>query len=79
MKYQLAFEGSAGKLGYKFPRFRKSHSTIESAEAEALRVWQKLDEIIADFGRGTVSACHAPVIYGPGCGDSGRPVRMRPR
>ena len=73
-KYELVFSGSADTRGYKFPRYRRFHASLGSAEAAADAVKEKLDMIQHPHG-GTITACHSPIVYGPGCGDSGRPLR----
>lgn len=54
--YELYFAGEGdanrGFPRYKFPRYRRLHRTIESAEAEAEKVFGKLRE------RQLPTACH---------------------
>jgi len=64
-KFTLAFFGSATVTEYKFPRYRKAHKTLESARETARRVWEQMSE------RGLPTACHTPIVYGPGCGRDG--------
>ena len=58
-KFELTFAGSAL---VKFPRYRRHHATYESAEETANHVLFGLEN------RGS----HPAIIYGPGCGASGR-------
>lgn len=72
-RYELCFEGS-GNAPY-FPRYKRVHRSIESAKATAQEVYEKLDHVRGRMDGGTVTASHGGIIYGPGCGDAGIPVR----
>lgn len=78
-KYELVFSGSADVVGYKFPRYRRFHRTVESAQETVYRVAERLDDITSRAAKswaGTATECHNPILYGPGCGDSGRALRL---
>lgn len=79
MKYELVFSGEADVRGYKFPRYRRFHRSVESAQQTAYRVAEKLDDITGRASKswsGTATDSHNPILYGPGCGDSGKPLRL---
>jgi hypothetical protein len=57
-KFELTFFGDAL---VKFPRYRRVHSSFESAQDRALSVLALLEN------RGA----HPAIIYGPGCGRDG--------
>jgi hypothetical protein len=62
--YELTFVGSA--MAAYFPRYRRNHRTLESAQETATQVREKLES------RNLPVACHQPIVYGPGCGKDGR-------
>jgi hypothetical protein len=64
--YELVFAG--GAMVKYMPRYRRNHKTVESAQDTARTVWEKLQE------RGLPTACHTPIVYGPGCGRDGKCV-----
>jgi hypothetical protein len=66
-KYQLVFAGSADTK-YPFPKYYKLHQDMGSARLAAAKVWEQLTN------RGLPTACHTPIVYGPGCGQDGTPV-----
>jgi hypothetical protein len=68
-KFELVFFGGAMVTQYRIPRYRRMHQTLESATDTARRVWEQMSE------RGLPTACHTPIVYGPGCGKDGTPVR----
>jgi len=57
-KFELTFFGDAL---VRFPRYRRIHSSFESAQDRALSVLASLEN------RGA----HPAIIYGPGCGRDG--------
>ena len=57
-KFELTFFGSAM---VKLPRYRRIHSSFESAHDRALSVLASLEN----------RAAHPGIIYGPGCGRDG--------
>jgi hypothetical protein len=59
-QYELTFAG--GAMARYFPRYRRLHATKEAAEAEADRVFAKLER------DGLPTACHKPAIYRVGEG-----------
>ena len=61
--YELVFFGGA-MVNY-MPRYRRMHRTLESARQAARKVWAALSE------KGYPTACHTPIVYGPGCGKDG--------
>jgi len=63
-KFELVFVGAA--TARYFPkRYRRLHATLESAKETADKVMQKLQD------EGLPTACHQPIVYGPGCGRDG--------
>lgn len=60
-KFELVFWGAAM---VKFPRYKRNHKTVESAEQTARTVLAKLDN----------AAAHPAIIYGPGCGRDGMTI-----
>lgn len=62
-KFELVFVG--GATANYMPRYRRMHSTIDSAKETAAEVMQKLQD------KGLPTACHQPIVYGPGCGRDG--------
>jgi hypothetical protein len=54
--FYLAFFGSAGS-GYHLPRYRKQHSTVEEARAEAARVNR--------LRSGSARTAEPAIIHGP--------------
>jgi hypothetical protein len=74
--YELTFIG--GALG-EFPRYRRTHRTLASAEAAAHQVWRALDiepsEVAVDpshRGPSSRTAAHDAIVFGPGCGPEGK-------
>lgn len=67
-RFELVFAGSAD-AEYRFPRYRRMHESLESARETARQVWQTLQQ------RNLPTACHAPLVYGPGCGETGISVQ----
>ena len=65
MRYTLTFEGGAATDGEKFPRYRRAHSTLASAEAEAMRVRDELQQRNYGVYGGTTTASHNPQIHHP--------------
>ena len=61
--FDLVFVG--GAMANYFPRYRRNHSTMESAEETAAAVFAKLQ------AKGLPTACHQAIVYGPGCGRDG--------
>jgi len=57
-KFELTFFGDAM---VKFPRYRRIHSSFESAQDRARAVLASLEN----------RAAHPAIIYGPGCGRDG--------
>lgn len=74
MKYELVFEGSARPVGYRFPRYRRYHSTLASAQQTADEMKEKLETIHHPQG-GSIAGCHNPIVYGSGLEDAGEPLR----
>ena len=67
--YKLVFVGAATTgAAYRIPRYRRMHSDLDAAKATARQVWEHLSE------KGIPTACHTPIVYGPGCGRDGTPV-----
>lgn len=64
-KFELIFVGTAGMT---LPRYKRFHDTLDSARETATNMRDKM------FARFPGAASHQPVIYGPGCGNSGRTV-----
>lgn len=62
-KFELVFAG--GATASYMPRYRRWHRTIDSAKETAVSVMQKLQD------KGLPTACHQPIVYGPGCGPDG--------
>ena len=65
--FELVFWGSA-MVGY-IPRYRRHHTTLEDARKVATRVWKRMET------KGLPTACHTPIVYGPGCGPDGKNVQ----
>lgn len=63
-KFELVFAGAA--LVDRFPRYKRWHSSYESACATASRVSDAMDDY------GLARAAHTPMVYGPGCGIHGK-------
>jgi hypothetical protein len=63
--FELVFVGEAKY----FPRYRKLHANVESARITAERVWRALAD------KSLPTACHTPIVYGPGCGPDGKCVQ----
>lgn len=61
-KFELVFAGSASVP--KFPRYKRFHQTVESAEEAAHHILSDLDN----------RAAHPAIIYGPGCGRDGMTI-----
>lgn len=64
-KFELVFFGSATVREYRIPPYRRIHKTLESARETARRVWEQMSE------KNLPTACHTPIVYGPGCGRDG--------
>lgn len=64
--FELVFVG--GALATYIPRYRRYHSTVESAAETAGEVLRKLQDQCLP------TACHQPIIYGPGCGRDGMTI-----
>lgn len=64
-KFELVFVGSAMITAYRIPRYRRMHKTLDFARATARQVWERMSE------RNLPTACHTPIVYGPGCGKDG--------
>lgn len=60
-KFELTFVGAAM---VRFTRYRRHHPTYDAAVATAHRVLANLE----------TRGAHPAIIYGPGCGPSGRTV-----
>lgn len=58
-RYELTFYGAATVRAYRIPRHRRYHATLESAQEEAAKVHETMDE------RQLPTAAHPAVIYGP--------------
>ena len=54
-QYELTFVG--GAIARYFPRYRRMHATLESAQTAAYAVRAKLQD------RGLPTACHQPIIF----------------
>lgn len=62
-RFELVFVG--GATADYFPRYRRYHSSFESAEKVAGEVMDKLrDDCLP-------TACHQAIVYGSGCGRDG--------
>ncbi len=68
-QFELVFVGSAMVSGYRIPRHRRMHKTLESAQETARRVWGEMS------AKCLPCACHTPIVYGPGLGRDGRNVK----
>ena len=67
-QFKLVFVGSGTVTAYRIPRYRRMHTTIESARKTARRVWEVME------AHNLPTACHTPIVYGPGLGESGQCV-----
>jgi len=65
--FELVFFG--GAMVKYIPRYKRNHKTLESARETARKVWESMSS------NGYPTACHTPIVYGPGCGPDGKPVQ----
>ena len=67
-KFELVFVGAGNVRAYRIPRYRRMHQTLDSARATARQVWEQMSD------SNLPTACHTPIVYGPGCGKDGTSV-----
>ena len=58
-KFELTFACAATVRAYNLPRYRRHHTSLESAREAARKVHAAMD------AKGLPSAAHPSVIYGP--------------
>jgi hypothetical protein len=65
MRFELVFVGAASVRAYTLPRYRRHHSSLESARAAAQKAYEKMES------QGINTAAHQGIVYGPGLGNDG--------
>lgn len=59
-RWELTFVGAAIVRAYRIPRHRRWHPTLEAAEQEAGRVYERMVDLDIN------PAAHTAIVYGPG-------------
>ena len=64
-KYELTFWGAASVRTYSLPRYRRHHTTLDSAREAAQIAYERME------AAGIDTAAHPGIVYGPGLGGDG--------